>query len=191
MAPRIATHSPSTRSYVKYCGGVSHRSSAVRKNLSAAASSRNPIATLIMFIQSPLRGIFLSALGNRASRKNGDANAAANTSAPAASSAVLNSPDVAIRLNPPRNGATHVKLTTVNDAAMKIVPMYPPCAALLSRAVDSELGNVNSNSPNRLSARTTNNAPSSTLVTGLTASRLNVVNSVSAATDNKTTMVNA
>src|SRR3954453_19258887 len=100
------------------------------------------MATLTMFIQSPLLGSFLMRLGNRASRKNGEANAAANASAPAASSAVPKFPDAAIPLNPPRNGATQVKLTTVNDAAMNTVPRYPPLAARLSRAVAIELGRV-------------------------------------------------
>src|SRR5437763_14120683 len=103
-----------------------------------------------MFIQSPLRGSFLMRLGNRARRKNGEANAVANARAPAASSNVLKLPDAAIPLNPPRNGATQVKLTTVNDAAMNTVPRYPPWAARLSRAVERALGSVSSNSPNRL-----------------------------------------
>ena len=50
----------------------SSRSSPVRKNLSAAASSRKPITTLTLFSQPPLLGSFLSRLGNSASTKNGD-----------------------------------------------------------------------------------------------------------------------
>src|SRR5262249_6768184 len=187
----MATHRARTRSYVKYSGGVGHRSSAVRKNFKAAASSRKPIVTLIMFIQSPLLGSFLSRLGNRARTKNGEANAVANASAPRASSRVLKLPDAAIPLNPPRNGATQVKLTIVNETAMNTVPMYPPFPARSVVTLASELGSVISNSPNRLSARTTNRRPSKTFVYGSTASRLNVVNSVRAATERMTTIVTA
>src|SRR4051812_41634248 len=142
-----------------------------------------------MFIQSPLLGSFLIRLGNTASRKNGEAKATANATAPAASSRVLKLPDAVSPVNPPRNGATQVKLTTVNEAAMNTVPAYPPWAARLSSRVASELGNVISNRPNRLRARATNSAPSRTLVTGWTARFLNVVNRVMAATDSNTTMV--
>ena len=65
---------------MKYAGSDSHHSSAVRKNFSAAASSKKPITTLTELSQPPLRGSFRRALGNNASRKNGAANAPENAS---------------------------------------------------------------------------------------------------------------
>ena len=94
----------------------------MRKNFRAAASSRKPITTLIVFNHPPLLGIFFRRLGNRARMKNGDANAEANASPPQINCNVPNFPEATIPLKPPRNGATQVKLTRVNEIAMNTVP---------------------------------------------------------------------
>ena len=58
--------------------------------------------------------------------------------------------------NPPRNGATHVKLMTVNASAPKIVPTTPPLRLLGAEALTMKFGSVSSYMPNRLRASTTN-----------------------------------
>src|SRR5205823_167662 len=102
-------------------------SSPARKNLSAAASSRKPITTLTLLSQPPLLGSLRNRLGKSASRKNGAAKVAAKASAPRISSHHRNCPDDAMPPNPPRNGATQVKLTMVKVRAMNTVPTTPPC----------------------------------------------------------------
>ena len=107
--------------------------------------------------------------------KNGAANAVANDSPPRISLVVgtttrLPLPASAAEMpaKPPKNGATQVKLMTVNASAPKIVPTTPPWDCLAWRRLTMKLGNVNSYMPNRESASTTNSTPSNTFVTGWT-----------------------
>ena len=74
------------------------RSSAVRKNFSAAASSRKPITTFTLSSQPPDFGSAFSSPGTSASTKNGAANAVAKASPPRISRVV----GTAMRLPPPR-----------------------------------------------------------------------------------------
>src|SRR5262245_18040348 len=71
---------PRLKSKVKKLLDLVMLSSAARRNLTTAASSRKPITTLIAFIHEPARGIVFKRLGNRARTKNGDANAAEKAS---------------------------------------------------------------------------------------------------------------
>src|SRR5258708_34628891 len=96
---------------------------AVGKNWRGAVSRKPPTPPLGVFNQPPLFGIFLRRLGNSASRKNGAANVPEKTSAPVSNWMLLNCFESAIPAKPPRNGATQVKLTMLNDSAMKITPL--------------------------------------------------------------------
>src|SRR6476660_5242612 len=83
------------------------------------------MTTLTELSHDPLLGIALSIVGNRASRKNGEANVAENARPP--SRLCQNGrAAAAVPPKPPRNGATHAKLMIVNVSAMKIVPTRPP-----------------------------------------------------------------
>src|ERR1043166_6954275 len=82
-----STHSaiqrPSTKSKVKRFGDAAvWISSAVRKNLNAAANSRKPITTFTELSQDPLLGSLRNKAGNNARKKNGDAKVAANAKPP-------------------------------------------------------------------------------------------------------------
>ena len=97
----------------------------------------------------------------------------ANASPPAISFAVgsetrLPPPSLPAEMpaNPPRNGATHVKLMTVNASAPKIVPTAPPFDCFACNRFWITFGSVISYMPNRLSASTRKRTASSTLVTG-------------------------
>src|SRR6516225_8764336 len=93
-----------------------------RKNLNAAANSRNPITTLTLLSQVPLLGSFLSRLGKSARKKKGEANVTANASAPKARSHHCSLAVTAAPPKPPKKGATQEKLRIVNVKAMNIVP---------------------------------------------------------------------
>src|SRR5438128_1218865 len=105
---------PSTKSYVNSDGMLVIRSSAVRKNLNAAASSTKPMTTLTVFIHEPLFGSFLRKLGKIARTKNGAAKVVEKARPPKNNSHQPKPDPAAMPANPPRNGATQVKPIIVN-----------------------------------------------------------------------------
>src|SRR5437016_7276329 len=102
---------PRTKSKVKIVDGEDDcTSSAARKNLKAAASSRKPITTLTEFSQDPLLGILRSNVGKRARKKNGEAKVTENASPPRMLCHQGRGLVPAVPPKPPRNGATQAKL---------------------------------------------------------------------------------
>jgi hypothetical protein len=91
--------------------------------------------------------------------------------------------------NPPRNGATQVKLITVNASAPKIVPTTPPFACFACNRFWITFGSVSSYIPNRLRARTRNSTARSTLVTGCALSHAMNFSSANADTPRTVMMV--
>src|SRR5262249_27243405 len=107
-------------------------SSPARKNFKAAASSRKPITTFTLLSQEPLLGICLNRLGNSASTKNGDEKVTETARPPSRRCGRVRPDPAGVPPKPPRNGATHAKLTIVKVSAMNMTPTRPP---LLSPAV--------------------------------------------------------
>src|SRR5437868_6455060 len=115
-----AIHEPRTKSKVKKVAAEDCTSSAARKNLNAAANSRKPITTLTEFSQEPLLGILRRRLGNRASRKNGEANVTEYARPPRILCHQGRGVVPAVPPKPPKNGATQAKLMMVKVRAMKM-----------------------------------------------------------------------
>src|ERR1700738_3438060 len=154
-----ATQTPSTRSKLNIDGADDCTSSAARKNLKAAASSRKPITTLTEWSQEPLLGILRSIVGKSARKKKGEANVAAKASPPRILCHQGRGEVPAVPPKPPRNGATQAKLMMVKVRAMKIVPTMPPCPSFEEVNRARPLGSSMSYMPNRLSAKKMNRAP--------------------------------
>src|SRR6266851_370671 len=153
----------STKSYVRNSAFVRPRSSAVRKNFRAAASSRKPMTTFSAFIQEPLLGSFRNKVGNRARKKKGAAKVPENARPPRRLS--YKGRGFALTpAKPPRNGATQVKLMIVNVRAMNIVPTKPPrpsrAAVKLARPAGKRISYI----PNRLKAKSKKRTPSARFV---------------------------
>src|SRR5215204_2151052 len=121
-----------------------HTRSALDRNFMAAAISRSPIATLTRASHGPDRGTWLANCGAAASATKGSANV-----------------------------AVHVSDVTVKVAAMSSVPVSvaPRCREAASARDTSRYGSGMSNTPNRFSANTTNNAVMPRLTHGFAANR--------------------
>src|SRR5688500_2639161 len=92
-------------------------------NFIAAATSRNPIATLIEFIQPPARGKFETSCGASARTKNGSAKTVEKASIP--TSGICHSPLEAVTSIVPTNGEVQVKLVRVKVKPIKSAPIIP------------------------------------------------------------------
>src|SRR5262245_9131163 len=120
-----------TKSYVNKEGVADDViNSAARKNLNAAANSKNPITTLTELSHEPLLGSFRKRVGKRASTKNGEANVTENARPPSRLCHMGRCVPAAVPPKPPRNGATHAKLIMVKVRAMNMVPIAPPWPSL-------------------------------------------------------------
>src|SRR5215204_351451 len=158
-----------------------HTRSALDRNFMAAAISRNPIATLTRASHGPDRGTWLANCGAAASATNGSANVAEYASSPATGR--CHSPCAATTSRVPRNAAVHVSDVTVKVAAMSSVPVTdaPRCREAASARDTSRYGSGMSNTPNRFSANTTNNATMPRLTHGFAANRFSPAAPASAA----------
>ena len=98
--------------------------STVLKNLSANANSKKPKNTLIVFIQPPDFGIFLSNSGDKANNTNGEASPNPKPNIPMIG--LMNLPEAPNPKSVPTNGPVQEKETKAKVNAMKKIPIKPP-----------------------------------------------------------------
>ena len=147
---------------------VCQTKSAVDRNFSANANSRNPRVTFTVFNHPPDEGKEFNHPGNAANKAKGMANAKENPNIPAAGPS--NDPfDPASTNSVPIIGPVQEKLTKLKVNAIKNIPSIPPLFDALSALFTQLDGKVISKAPKKLAAKMTNRAKKAKLNHGLVA----------------------
>src|SRR5690606_1783121 len=132
--------------------------SALERNFTASASSRNPSTIFTEVSQEPDFGKEFSQLGKRANRVNGKASASPKPPIPMVNCQAPPLVDKDPASSEPKIGPVQENDTNASVRAMKKIPASPPRLDLLSALLASELGMVISKSPKKERANTTNMA---------------------------------
>src|SRR5210317_2513339 len=162
----MATHIARNNSRSNQC--ACHPKSAVERNFSPKANSRNPSVTLTVFNQPHEEGSEFNQPVKASKRAKGMAKANENPNIPIAGPS--NDPfDPASTSRVPIIGPVHEKLTKLKVKAIKKIPSIPHLFEASSALFTQLEGKVISKAPKKLAAKTTNKAKNARLNHGLVA----------------------